>query len=260
MAIAAALICGMWVPSRALLFAFALILARCEALLGLGLRARVLDLGWGGQGISHTGTALDASTSSTSGDVMAFGNRVDIKIMLPSRDRTTVLEFLRDEESLLDATWERGKYRRLSDDSKYLLLFPELVLPGVDTISPEVEVQFIYKNGLIEMQSGNWTLRGMSGTVLKDSRFVQSFNIVVRGELGIHASTPPEASAPIVASGWVEYRVQGEKPGVFKNAPPFVLDVTIKLIQDTVSEFATNQFSTRLLRGFRTFVMSRVRY
>lgn len=242
----------MWDFSRALLVVLALILARCEALLGLGLRGRVLDLG----GLE----ALTSSSTSSTGDVMAFGDRVDIKIALPSRDRTMVSEFLRDEERLLDATWERGKYRRLSDDSKYLLLFPELVLPGVDTISPEVEVQFTYKDGLIEMQSGNWTLRGMSGTVLKDSRFVQSFNIVVLGELGIHSSTPPLASSPIVASGWVEYRVQGEKPGVFKNAPSFVLDVTIKLIQDTVSEFATNQFSTRLLRGFRTFVMSRVRY
>ena len=200
---------------------------------------------------------------------MTFGSRVNIQITLPSRDVGTVSEFLQDEERLLDATWEPSKYRRLppssssTSDKRYLLLFPELVLPGVDTISPEVEVQFQFSNGVIEMKSGNWTLRGVSGNVLKDSRFVQTFNIVVEGELGIAPYTAAAvaangaqlSSSPIVANGWVEYRVQGEKPSVFKNAPQFVLDVTVKLIQETVSEFATNQFSTRLLRGFRQFVM-----
>lgn len=203
--------------------------------------------------------------------VMTFGNRVDIQITLPTRDRTTALEYLQDESSLLESTWEKNKFQKIpatihstGQEKKYLLLFPRLVLPGVDAISPEIEVQFIYANGLIEMKSGNWTLRGDSGNILKDSRFLESFNILVEGQLGI----PPLAnqqeqeigalsSTPVVTKGWVEYRVQGEKPSVFKNAPPFVLDVTIKLIQDTVSEYATNQFSTRLLRGFRSFVMSK---
>jgi len=215
---------------------------------------------------------LQAETSSVATrEMMTFGKRVDIQITLPSRDHSTVAEFLQDEALLLDSTWEPSKYRRLSEspaskDRKYLLLFPELVLPGVDTISPEVEVEFLHnKNGLIEMKSGNWTLRGMAGNVVKDSRFMQTFNIIVQGELGI-SSMPISieerevlANSPIIANGWVEYRVQGEKPNVFKNAPPFVLDVTIKLIQDTVSEYATNQFSTRLLRGFRNFVMTKTR-
>lgn len=197
-------------------------------------------------------------------EVMTFGNRVDIQLTLPSRDRSTVTDFLQDELALLDATWEKGKFTRLGSPSdnkkKYLLYFPKLVLPGVDTISPEIEVEFRYANGLIEMHSGNWTLRGDSGNVLKDSRFVESFNIIVLGELGIPHSAQPTGeleTTPIVARGWVEYRVKGEKPSVFRNAPPFVLDVTIKLIQDTVSEFATSQFSTRLLRGFRQYVMNR---
>lgn len=204
-----------------------------------------------------------AAADPPSREVMSFGNRVDIQITLPSRDVDTVSAFLQDEARLLDATWEPTKYRVLpsqQDRRSYMLLFPELVLPGVDTISPEVEVQFQYKEGCIRMTSGNWTLRGLSGNVLKDSRFVQTFNIVVQGELGIVAVAGPGqlAPSPIVAKGWVEYMVSGEKPSVFKSAPPFVLDVTIKLIQETVSEFATNQFSTRLLRGFRSFVMARV--
>lgn len=194
--------------------------------------------------------------------VMTFGKRVDIQVALPSRDRLLVTEFLRDEMSLLSATWEKDKFTRITGpgSSRYLLFFPKLVLPGINTIAPEIEVEFRYIDGLVAMQSGNWTLRGDSGNVLKDSRFVESFKIVVQGQLGISSAISQEgqlATAPITLRGWVDYRVTGEKPSVFRTAPPFVLDVTIKLIQDTVSEFATSQFSTKFLRGFRKFVMQR---
>ncbi len=40
-------------------------------------------------------------------------------------------------------------------------------------------------NGTIFMTSGNWTLRGMSGGILKDSRFMQSFDVKLSGRLSI---------------------------------------------------------------------------
>jgi len=53
--------------------------------------------------------------------------------------------------------------------------------------------------------------------------------------------------------------VQGRKPSIFQAAPSFVLDATVGLIQESVKDFATAQFSARLLRAFRAFAMQSVR-
>jgi len=207
---------------------------------------------------------------------------MEIQITLPTRDRQIASDFISSEQALLEATWEKGKFRKLSDEasssSRYLLLFPTFVLPGVDTIAPEIEVEFSYESGKIEMRSGNWTIKSSSGKILKDSRFMQTFNIKLFGELAIaplvlkspsssisRSSSSSSSSISlgsigsnlpsVVLTGWVEYDVQGEKPSAFRTAPPFVLDVTIKLIQETVSDYATTQFSSRLLRAFRAYLM-----
>jgi hypothetical protein len=187
-------------------------------------------------------------------DTLKFGDRCDISITLPTRNRALVISYLEQEQLLLEATWEKGKFRRLPSTSgppnPYRLLFPTLTLPGVDTVSPEIDVTIACVNGSIELKSGNWTLRGTSGHVLKDSRFMESFAITIQGKLCVDEQTTP---SPVVTRGWVEYRVQGEKPSAFKNAPPFVLDVTIRLIRETVMDFAGKQFANRFLRGFRRF-------
>ena len=116
------------------------------------------------------------------------------------------------------------------------------------------------------MSSGNWTLRGNQGAIVKDSRFMQTFDIKLTGAIKIvnndnsYSITPSLRNKPDVrATGWVEYKVQGEKPSIFKAAPPFVLNTTIMLIKDTVSEFATSQFSSRFLQAFRKFMLADLR-
>ena len=188
-----------------------------------------------------------------SADTLQFGDRCEISITLPTRNRALAISYLEQEQLLLEATWEKGKFSRLpSSDNTFRLLFPTLTLPGVDTVSPEIDVIISCVNGSIELKSGNWTLRGTSGHVLKDSRFMESFAITLQGKLTVDEQITP---SPVVAKGWVEYRVQGEKPSAFVKAPPFVLDVTIKLIQETVMEFASKQFANRFLRGFRRFAI-----
>jgi len=188
-----------------------------------------------------------------SADTLQFGDRCEISITLPTRNRALAISYLEQEQLLLEATWEKGKFSRLpSSDNTFRLLFPTLTLPGVDTVSPEIDVIISCVNGSIELKSGNWTLRGTSGHVLKDSRFMESFAITLQGKLTVDEQITP---SPVVARGWVEYRVQGEKPSAFVKAPPFVLDVTIKLIQETVMEFASKQFANRFLRGFRRFAI-----
>lgn len=111
------------------------------------------------------------------------------------------------------------------------------------------------------MSSGNWTLRGNQGAIVKDSRFMQTFDIKLSGAIKIvnanNDNGKTSRNTPDVrANGWVEYKVQGEKPSIFKAAPAFVLNTTIMLIKDTVSEFATSQFSSRFLQAFRKFMLA----
>jgi len=143
-----------------------------------------------------------------------------------------------------------------------------LLLPGIDNITPEIEVDIVYNNEEIRMSSGNWTLRGNQGAIVKDSRFMQTFDIKLTGAIkivnvnsdnSITSSSSSRNTPDIRANGWVEYKVQGEKPSIFKAAPPFVLNTTIMLIKDTVSEFATAQFSSRFLQAFRKFMLADLR-
>lgn len=70
---------------------------------------------------------------------------------------------------------------------------------------------------------------------------------------------PHTDSKNIEAKGWVNYQVEGEKPTIFKNAPPVVLDSTIKMIEMAVQDFATREFSVRLLKSFRVFALNEMR-
>ena len=76
-------------------------------------------------------------------------------------------------------------------------------------------------------------------------------------EFGLHADSVSEKS--IEARGWVNYQVAGEKPAIFKNAPPVVLDSTIKMIEFAVSDFTTREFSLRLLKSFRAYAGNEMR-
>ena len=171
---------------------------------------------------------------------------------------------------IIEACWDSGMYQQLSEKT-YLLKMSPLLLPGIDNITPEIEVDIVYNNEEIRMSSGNWTLRGNQGAIVKDSRFMQTFDIKLTGAIKIvnvnsdisitssSSSSSSRTTPDIRASGWVEYQVQGEKPSIFKATPPFVLNTTIMLIKDTVSEFATAQFSSRFLIAFRKFMLADLR-
>ena len=170
---------------------------------------------------------------------------------------------------IIEACWDSGMYQQLSEKT-YLLKMSPLLLPGIDNITPEIEVDIVYNNEEIRMSSGNWTLRGNQGAIVKDSRFMQTFDIKLTGAIKIvnvnsdnsitsSSSSSSRNTPDIRANGWVEYQVQGEKPSIFKATPPFVLNTTIMLIKDTVSEFATAQFSSRFLKAFRKFMLADLR-
>ena len=53
--------------------------------------------------------------------------------------------------------------------------------------------------------------------------------MALEGQLTISSQKDP--TSPIVVDGWVEYKVKGEKPGVMKAAPDFLIDKTIEFIQ-----------------------------
>jgi hypothetical protein len=185
--------------------------------------------------------------------IMSFGSKIPMKVTLPTRDAELAKTFISNLDSIVESTYEAGKYTKMLDGT-YLLQFATLPLPGVDKITPEIEVKFVYNSdeGTIRMNSGNWTLRGTTG-VLKDSRFMQTFAIELEGILTI---TPQTATGPVIAEGFVQYIVQGEKPGIFKRAPSFLLDKTIDFIKESINEFASKDFQIKFLKAFRSYALA----
>jgi len=183
-----------------------------------------------------------------------------VNVNLPTKDIEKAKSFLSKTEYIVESTWMKGKQTNMG---KGVFMLQFLTLPiGLDTITPEIEVEFLYdpENTCIRMKSGKWQLIGKEG-VKKDSRFMNSFQIYLEGVLKIvpSPSSPSSssnsvnnavltsgngmlegesqsalalASAPqVMVDGWVRYAVEGEKPNIFKRAPQFILDNTISFIQ-----------------------------
>ena len=114
-----------------------------------------------------------------------------------------------------------------------------------------------YENQKVTLRSAEWALKGTSENVLKDSRFMKSFDIRLMGNLYIQQ--PPNSKdndRPILeAKGKVEYQVEGLKPKIFKAAPPFVLAGVINVIQEGVSDYTESQFTARFLKAFRAYLV-----
>lgn len=183
------------------------------------------------------------------GNLLKFGSRIPMNVALPTKDIELAKTFLSKTEYIVESTWMKGKQTNMGKGT-FLLQF--LTLPiGFDTITPEIEVDFLYdpQDSCIRMKSGSWQLKGKEG-VVKDSRFMQSFKIELEGVLT--AVEAPTAEG-IVVDGWVRYGVKGEKPSIFKRAPAFILDNTIAFIQANVERFAYKEFTGRLLKAFRQF-------
>lgn len=215
------------------------------------------------RGSSH----LQASTDDYDDKMLSFSSKMDITMELPTTNHSLAGAFLENERKILDETWSRSNYVLLDrDKKKYRLTFPPIVLPGVDTILTTIDVRFEYQDGKITLISDNWTLKGKSGAILKDSRFVQSFNVEIKGELSVKEAPVIQASAikaeqlrvpapPVTAHGWVKYAVEGKKPKIFQQAPDIVLNTSIKLIKETVRDFASNQFRKKFLTAFRSYLI-----
>lgn len=54
------------------------------------------------------------------------------------------------------------------------------------------------------MSSGNWTLRGLSGKILKDSNFMKTFEISLKGQLQaiIPSNIESNRNALVVTEGY----------------------------------------------------------
>jgi hypothetical protein len=109
-------------------------------------------------------------------DILEFGNRFDIVVKMPTKDFALAERFLKDPTELVGGLWDKKKYT-LVDDGVFLLKMQEMSLPGIDSISPEMEVKFSNEDGTIFMESGRWNLAGTS-KIIQDSRFMQSFKVV----------------------------------------------------------------------------------
>jgi len=200
-----------------------------------------------GNGNNHRELSMKVDASNK--DLLKFGNNMDIRVRLPTRDVEIAKEFLQDPTIIIESTYDKSRLTRLSN-TLWKIRLADITIPAIDVISPEMEIEFKAVEGnKITMKSMKWALKG-TGPIMRDSTFLASFDIKLTGYLELEVSS----SALIVAVGGVTFEVQGEKPGVFRNAPPFLLETAINLIQGLVVDFASKQFSGRLLKAFTAFL------
>eukprot|EP00607_Mallomonas_marina_P000327 CAMPEP_0182433442 /NCGR_PEP_ID=MMETSP1167-20130531/63264_1 /TAXON_ID=2988 /ORGANISM="Mallomonas Sp, Strain CCMP3275" /LENGTH=223 /DNA_ID=CAMNT_0024622143 /DNA_START=118 /DNA_END=789 /DNA_ORIENTATION=- len=179
---------------------------------------------------------------------ITFGAKIPLTIKLPSSNQLLIDEFISDSINILRSTWDSDKYFKIGNENEYLLRFRPIPLIGLDTIIPEIKVDMIpdsvKKSSSLKTKS--WNLKGNS-KILKDSDFVKSFDIDIEGY--ISTMNAPEYSA----QGVVEYTVKGKTPFMFQIAPSFILEKVIDAIQDRVLDFALVQFSSKFVKGFRSY-------
>jgi len=122
-----------------------------------------------------------------------------IQIKFPTKDNELVEEFLMEPSYLVESTWDSNKLKRITP-TIYLLQFIAIPIPGIDVITPEIEVSFENINGVVHMNSGNWTIKGMSGKILKDSNFLKTFEIKLVGQLMILPMSPDQSRNTLVTA------------------------------------------------------------
>ena len=105
--------------------------------------------------------------------MISFNSRLPITVNLPTRDMEQAKTFIANTALIVESTWETSKLVKISD-GKYLFQFPTIPIPGFDSITPAIEVQFSHvpQEGSLRMSSINWSLGG-GGKGIKDSRFME---------------------------------------------------------------------------------------
>lgn len=204
---------------------------------------------WAGLGSAVGRTARLLMMSN---DKLSFGNKMDIRVRLPTRDLGLAEGFMSCPHLIVETAYDHSRYTKVHEGT-YIIRFAQIPIPGIDTVIPEIEVDFLTRNSSIQMQSKSCVLKG--GPIVRDTRFLQSFKINLTGQLSIDHSKP-SADGSLLAVGQVVYAVQGEKPMLLRAAPSFILDGTINFIQNRVADFVMKQFSKKLLRAFQVYAQA----
>lgn len=81
-------------------------------------------------------------------EVLSFGNTMKIQIKLPTRDINLANEFLNDPQYIVEQTWDRNRIKKITSTT-FLLQFLAIPIPGIDVVTPEIEVIFENVNGYL---------------------------------------------------------------------------------------------------------------
>ena len=182
---------------------------------------------------------------TNSNNIVSFGSRIDLEIPLPvvSDNNTKLARYINDPIRILESTWDKNKITKQGDNA-YKLRCREIQLLGMDSISPEIAVDFWSESESCSsvMKSTGWSLNGGS-RVLRDADFLKTFDFRIEGRIS------PTAS-PTLVRGWVEYHVEGRKPLLFAALPSFILERIVAIIQDRIKQYVEVEFSRRFRSGF----------
>lgn len=180
----------------------------------------------------------------------AFGDCVDIKIRLPTRDKSEAEGFLDDVDRVIKSSWQGRKYTFLGDE-RYNLILGVPLPPGLGTLESSIVVEFKKKaeqKGIF-MTSYEKMLKG-KGPIMNDNGFADSFDLSFKGFI-----RPEQGDAKIwYYVGQVEYKVFGEIPLPLQIAPPQLLRGAIDVIKGAIKTYAINEVTTNINKEFKSYV------
>lgn len=194
------------------------------------------------------------SSKSPSTSRPAFGDKVKISILLPSRNEQEVDSFLKNDVSrIVKTSWRGKKFESLGND-QWKLYLPVPLPPGLGTIEPSMTVEFKYRENSkgIYMTSLSKEIIGKGGIIM-DKKFIESFDLKFSGFIEPEKSKRDNKFYYI---GEVEYEVYGEVPFSLKIAPPGVLKGVIELIKRTIRAYAINEITSNIQKEFRVYLSS----
>jgi len=201
--------------------------------------------------------------------------KLAVKVKLPIQDRSMVERFLRESEHLVEGVWDKAKIKK-SAPERYLVQLSVIPVPGLNIVSPELEVELSNHKGTLYVNGETCLLRDGCGRLLTDPALA-SLQVTLSGKLRISNSNEDSGEAgeeaeshpfipkkrpiggpSVYVEGSAEYSISGQPPATLQqNAQVF--DQVATLLQDRFDDFMRNRLPLRLTKTFKAYAANVVK-
>lgn len=224
-----------------------------------------------------TPVEVDGSGLHSSEHPLSATGELAVKVKLPTKDRSIVERFLRETDHLIENVWDKAKIRKLAPE-RYLVKLSVIPVPGLNIISPELEVELSNHKGTLYVNGEKCLLRDGCGKLLTDPALT-SLQVTISGKLRISNSNADENSdeedkdfesrpfipkkrpiggPSVFLEGSADYSISARPPAVLQqNAQAF--DQVAALLRNRFEDFMRNRLPLKLAKTFKAYAANVVK-